>query len=160
MSNPYQMPPPDAYGGGAGQPYGGAPGYGQQQPMYGQPPPGYGYPAPQQMSPQMSPQLSPQIPQQMSQPVPYGMAPGPTGEPNSLATASAALGFVSVIVCFYGALLAPISLGFGIAGVNRARTTGTGRSAAVGGIVLSVLAILIAIAGLVLVVLRDKKTPV
>lgn len=138
MSNPYQTPPPDPYGGPyggqAGQPYG-APAYGQQ-PGYG-PQPGY-YPAPQ--------------------PAPYGMAPPVTGEPNNLATASVALGFISVVVCFYGGLLGPVSLGLGIAAVNKARTTGTGRSAAIGGIVLSVLSILISIAALIFFVVLDKKT--
>ncbi|MFJ6214450.1 hypothetical protein ACIQGZ_14110 [Streptomyces sp. NPDC092296] len=162
MSNPYQTPPPDPYGGQAGQPYGAPPASGQQ-PGYGQQPPGYGG----------QPPYAPQPPYGQQPPpgygVPYGRQPGyggpvpygpgvTTGEPNSLATASVALGFISVVVCFYGAVLAPVGLGLGIAGVNRARVTGTGRSTAIGGIVLSTLAILIGIAALVFFVVLDKKS--
>lgn len=145
VSNPYQTPPPDPYGGQTGQPWTPPPGYGPQ-PGYSQAPPGYGYPTPQQ--------------------VPYGMAPtsqgmpfAPAVQPNNLATASVVLGFLSVLICFYGGLLGPVGLGLGIAGVNRARTTGVGRSAAVGGIVLSVLSILISIAALVFFVVLDQQSP-
>ncbi|WP_055591171.1 DUF4190 domain-containing protein [Peterkaempfera griseoplana] len=140
MSNPYQTPPPDPYGspygGQGGQPYGSAPGYGTH-PGYGQP--GYGYPV-------------------APQPLPYGAAPVPTGEQNSLAMASVALGFVSILICFYGGLLGPVALGLGIAGVNKSRTTGTGRSTAIGGIVLGALSILISIAALIFFVVLNKST--
>ncbi|MFD9125325.1 hypothetical protein [Kitasatospora sp. NPDC059571] len=107
-------------------PYGG---YGQQQqPHYGQPQyqqqPGYGYP---------------------QQPQPYAPAPAPL--PNSAATASVVLGFVGILTsCFYGGFLGLIGLGVGIAGLNKSNQTGVGRNAAIGGIALNVLAVLISIA--------------
>ncbi|WP_457028839.1 DUF4190 domain-containing protein [Kitasatospora sp. P5_F3] len=119
MSNPYQQQPPDPYGYGPPQQPYAAPQYPQPMPQQ----PGYGYPQP---------------------PVP---APAPV--PNNLAVAAMVLGFLSILICFYGALLGPVGLGLGIAGLNRARQTGTGRSQAIGGMVLSVLGILIGIAGVV-----------
>ncbi|MGW4652101.1 hypothetical protein [Kitasatospora sp. NPDC004289] len=124
MSNPYQQPPPDPYGG-----------YGQQpHPHQAYPGPGY--------------------PQQHQQPQPgYPMGPmapvGPVAEPNGMANAALALGFASIVICFYGALLGPVGLGLGIAGLNRSQRTGVGRTQAIGGIVLSALGLLIGIAGLV-----------
>jgi hypothetical protein len=124
VSTPYQTPPSDPYGGYGGQqpqqPYG-APQY-QQQPQ-----PGYGYP---------------------QQPAPQPFAPVPTApQPNSLATASIALGFIAVLLsCAYGGFLGLIGLGLGIAGLNRSNTTGVGKNAAIGGIVLNTLAVLISIA--------------
>ncbi|MDH6124197.1 hypothetical protein [Kitasatospora sp. GP82] len=130
MSNPYQTPPPGPYGGhGQQQPYG--------APQYQQPPqqPGYGYP--QQPQPFMAPPPAPLAPQ-----------------PNSLATASVALGFVAVLLSFflYGGVLGLIGLGIGIGGLNRSGTTGIGRNASLGGIVLNTLALLISIALVVLLV--------
>jgi hypothetical protein len=93
-----------------------------------------------------------QQPQQPYAAPPYPQAgygyPQPVAEPNSLATASLALGFVSIVICFYGSLVGPIGLGLGIAGLNRARRSGIGRTQAIGGLVLSTLGILIGIAGL------------
>lgn len=66
-----------------------------------------------------------------------------------MARASLALGFIGIVVCFYGAVLGPIGLGLGIAGLNRSQSTGVGRNQAIGGIALSTLGILIGIAGLV-----------
>lgn len=124
MSNPYQTPPPQPPYGGYGQapqqPYG-AP----QTPPPAYPQPGYGYPQPQ----------------------PY--APQPVAEQNGMATASLVLGFLGIVVCFYGGLLAPIGLGLGIAGLNKSQSTGVGRTQAIGGIALSTLGILIGIAGIV-----------
>ncbi|MFJ9519096.1 hypothetical protein ACIRPK_12615 [Kitasatospora sp. NPDC101801] len=121
MSNPYQQQqPPDPYGS-----------YGQQQPAYH---------APQYQQPGH---------QQPGYPPPgYGYPP-PAAEPNSLATAALAVGFASIVICFYGALVGPIGLGLGIVGLNRARVSGVGRTQAIGGLVLSVLGILIGVAGLV-----------
>lgn len=126
MSNPYQQPPPDPYG-SYGPP--------QQQP-YAPPQP----PQPQYGPPQQQPYQQPG----------FGYPPPPPVAPqNSLATASMALGFVSILICFYGALLGPVGLGLGIAGISRAQRTGIGRSQAIGGVVLSTLGILIGIAVLV-----------
>lgn len=122
MSNPYQ---PDPYGGYGQQP---PPQYGA--PQYPQQQPGYGYP--QQPQPQ---------------PHAYPMQAPVAAPPNSAATASVVLGFVGVLtVCFYGGFLGLIGLGVGIAGLNKSNQTGVGRNAAIGGIVLNVLAVLISIA--------------
>ncbi|MFD0528619.1 hypothetical protein ACFQ1I_19065 [Kitasatospora arboriphila] len=57
------------------------------------------------------------------------------------------LGFVAILTsCFYGGFLGLIGLGVGIAGLNKSNQTGVGRNAAIGGIVLNVLAVLISIA--------------
>ncbi|MFJ8044735.1 DUF4190 domain-containing protein [Kitasatospora sp. NPDC096147] len=98
-------------------------GYGQQQP----------YPAPPY----------PQAPYQQP-----GFTPAP--EPNTLAKAALALGFASIIVCVYGSVLGLVGVPLGIAGLNKARQTGLGRTQAIGGIVLSALGVLIGIAVLVL----------
>jgi len=151
VSNPYQTPDPYGTGGGYGAPQ--PSGYGTPQPQYpqqqypqqqapGYQQPGYGYP--QQPQPQPY-QPQPGYPQQPGQPYPQQ----PVAEPNSVAKASLALGFASIVICFYGALLGPIGLGLGIAGLNRAQKTGEGRSQAIGGIVLSTLGVLIGIAGVV-----------
>ncbi|MEV4611854.1 DUF4190 domain-containing protein [Kitasatospora sp. NPDC049258] len=137
MSNPYQTP--DPYGGFGPpqqpqQPYGTPPPSPYQQPV---PQPGYGYPQQQPYPPQPGYGQQQPYPQQ------------PTAEPNSMATASLALGFIGIVICFYGAMLGPIGLGLGIAGLNRAQRSGVGRTQAIGGIALSTLAILIGIAGLV-----------
>jgi len=129
VSNPYQTPPSDPYG-GYGQP--------QQQQPYGAPQyqqPGYGYP--QQPQPQF--------------------VPSQVAEPNSYATASVVLGFIAVLLsCFYGGFIGLIGLGIGIAGLNRSSTTGLGRNASIGGIALNTLAVLISI-GLVVLVLVAAK---
>lgn len=131
MSNPYQTPPPDPYGGygqqpAPQQPYGTAP-YQQQQPGYG-----YGYPQQQAYAPQ------------------------PVPQPNSYATASVVLGFIGVLFsCFYGGFIGLIGLGIGIAGLNRSSNTGIGRSASIGGIVLNTLAVLISIAMVVYLVVNQ-----
>jgi hypothetical protein len=142
VSNPYQAPPPDPYGG----PYGGPPGQPYGAPVHGGPPVGYG-PAPTPGYGYLPPQ-----------PAAYGIGTGQTGEPNSMATASAVLGFFSIMVCFYGGLIGPLSLGLGIAGVNRSRRTGTGRSTAIGGIIMSGLGMAISIAAIVFFQVVDKKT--
>ena len=122
MSNPYQ---PDPYGGYGQQPpqqpYGtpqyGAPQYPQQQP-------GYGYPQQQ----------------------PYAPAAPVIAQTNSLATASVVLGFVGVLAfCVFGGFLGLVGAGIGIAALNKSNRTGVGRNAAIGGIVLNVLALLITI---------------
>ncbi|WP_354640959.1 hypothetical protein [Kitasatospora camelliae] len=131
MSNPYQSP--DPYGGYGQQPPYGAPQYPQQpQPGYQQPVSGYGYP---------------QQPQPVyQQPQPQAFVPS-GGQQNSYATASAVLGFVAILLtCFYGGFLGLIGIGIGIAGVNRAGRTGVGKTAAIGGVVLNTLAVLISIA--------------
>jgi hypothetical protein len=57
------------------------------------------------------------------------------------------LGFVGILtVCFYGGFLGLIGLGVGIAGLNKSNQTGVGRNAAIGGIVLNVLSVLISMA--------------
>ncbi|WP_431679013.1 hypothetical protein [Kitasatospora sp. KL5] len=123
MSNPYQ---PDPYGG-----------YGQPQQPYGTP----GYGAPQYQQPQQPGYGYPQQPQ------PYA-APGPVVvQANSAATASVVLGFIGILTsCFYGGFLGLVGLGVGISGLNKSNQTGVGRNAAIGGIVLNVLAVLISIA--------------
>ncbi|GAA2254913.1 hypothetical protein GCM10010430_43350 [Kitasatospora cystarginea] len=130
MSNPYQTPPSDPYGGYGGppqQPYG-APQY-QQQPQ-----PGYGYP--QQPVPQQ-PFTAPPLAQ--------------TPQRDSYATASVVLGFLAIVLsCAYLGFLGLIGLGLGIAALNRSAATGTGRGVAVGGIVLNALGILISVAMVVL----------
>ncbi|MFJ1703059.1 DUF4190 domain-containing protein [Kitasatospora sp. NPDC088346] len=138
MSNPYQAPDPYGGYGPPQQPYGTPPPSPYQQPV---PQPGYGYPQQQPYQP----------------PQPY--APQPVAEPNSMATASLALGFIGIVICFYGAMLGPIGLGLGIAGLNRAQRTGVGRTPAIGGIALSTLAILIGIAGLVFYDTLTKSLP-
>ncbi|WP_030263271.1 hypothetical protein [Streptomyces sp. NRRL B-24484] len=128
MSNPYQ---PDPYG-GYGQP---------QQPPYGTP----GYGAPQYPQPQPQPQPGYGYPQQ--QPQPYPPAGPVVVQANSPATASVVLGFIGILTsCFYGGFLGLIGLGVGIAGLNKSNQTGVGRNAAIGGIVLNVLSVLISIA--------------
>ncbi|GAA2130579.1 hypothetical protein GCM10009760_03280 [Kitasatospora kazusensis] len=126
MSSPYQPAPPDPYGGGhqlPPQPYP-QQAYPQQaypqQPGYG---PGYGYP---------------------QQPF---AAPVPVQVPNSFATASVVLGFIAILFsCAYGGVLGLVGLGIGIAGLNRSAATGVGRNAAIGGVALNTLAVLITIA--------------
>ncbi|MER5862643.1 hypothetical protein [Kitasatospora sp. NPDC002040] len=114
---------------------------------YQQPPPdpygSYG-PPPQPAQP---PYAAPQY-QQPGYGYPQPVQPAPV--PNNLAVASMVLGFLSVLVCFYGALLAPVGLGLGVAGLARAQRTGVGRTQAIGGLVLSVLGLLIGIAAVVL----------
>ncbi len=154
MSNPYQPPqgPYDPYGQpqGQGQPQQPQPyGYPQQQPGYGPPPtygqqPGYG--------------AGPAYPQPMpTQPMPYPMpVVAPT---NNLAMPSVVLGFVGIFgLCFAPALLlGPVGLGLGIAALNRSRSTGAGRNQAIGGIVVSSLSILIAVAGIVLLAVSHQS---
>ncbi len=125
MSNPYQSPPPDPYGGYGRQPQQ------PQQPQYGAPQypqqqqPGYGYGYPQQQV----------------------YAPPPVVQQNSYATASVVIGFVAVVLsCAYLGFLGLVGLGIGIAGLNRSSGTGVGRNAALGGIALNTLAVLISIA--------------
>ncbi|GJF29598.1 hypothetical protein KNE206_22980 [Kitasatospora sp. NE20-6] len=133
MSNPYQPDPYGGYGQQPQQPYGtpqyGAPQYQHPQQPQPQPQPGYGYP---------------------QQPQPY-VPPGPVViQANSAATASVVLGFIGILTsCFYGGFLGLVGLGIGIAGLNRSNRTGVGRNAAVGGIVLNVLAVLTSIGFLV-----------
>ncbi|BFV58876.1 hypothetical protein KCMC57_up39800 [Kitasatospora sp. CMC57] len=123
MSNPYQQQPPDPYGsyGQPQQPYTAPQHHQAAYPQPGYQQPGYGYPQP-----------------------PVAQAPQ-----NSLAIASLALGFLSILICFYGALLGPVGLGLGIAGLSKSKQTGVGRTQAIGGVLLSTLGILIGIAGLV-----------
>ncbi|MGW4382032.1 hypothetical protein [Kitasatospora sp. NPDC004531] len=137
MSNPYQ---PDPYG-GYGQ-AGGPPGPPPQQPSYGypqapQPPqqPHYGYPQPQ--------------PQHFSHPYPPGV---PMAANNALATASVVVGFVAILLsCWVVGLAGLVGLGLGVGGLNKAaQLGGTGRTAAIGGIALNSLAVLISIGVLVL----------
>lgn len=133
MSNPYQTPsdPHGGYG-QSQQPYG-APQF--QQPQT--PQAGYGYP-----------------PQQPPYPQPPAPAPAPV---NSHATASVIIGFVAILAtCFYGCFLGLIGLGLGISGLRKANQIGLGRNAAIGGIVLNLLALLIGIGLLVLGLLAWK----
>ncbi|MFD8483766.1 hypothetical protein [Kitasatospora sp. NPDC059673] len=139
MSNPYQ---PDPYGGygQAGGPSGPPP----QQPSYGypqapqppQPQPGYGYGYPQQ-------------PPHPSHPYPPGV---PMAVNNNAATTSVVIGFIAVLLsCVYGGVLGLVGLGFGVSGLNRsAQLGGTGRTAAIGGIVLNSLSVLITLGIVVL----------
>lgn len=136
MSNPYHQS--DPYGGQPHNPYaGGQPGYGY--PQAPQPQQGYGYPQ-----------------------APYGgYGGGPTGEQNNLAMVSVVLGFVSVVgsfMCYLG-LLAPVGIGFGVAALKKARETGTGRNPAIGGIVLSVLGLLITTTVIIAFVVFAKNSP-
>ncbi len=132
MSNPYQTPPPDPYG-GYGQPQQPPPQQPYGAPQYPQQP-GYGYGYPQQQV----------------------YAPQPVPTPNSYATASVVLGFVGVLFsCFYGGFIGLVGLGIGIAGLNRSSTTGLGRSASIGGIALNTLAVLISIAMVVYLVVNQ-----
>lgn len=131
MSNPYQ---PDPYGG-----------YGQQPPQQPYGTPQYGAPQYQQQPPQQQPGYG--YPQQQQ---PYAPAAPVVAQTNSLATASVVLGFVGVLTfCFFGGFLGLVGLGVGIAGLNKSNQTGIGRNAAIGGIVLNVLAVLITIGYLV-----------
>jgi hypothetical protein len=151
VSNPYQQDPytPGPYGapqqGGYGQPA--APQYGYpQQPGYQTPPPQYA-----QQQPQPQPPYYPQP----------GVPGYLTGEPNQLATAAVAMGFISVLgICMYGfgGFLGVVGVGLGIAALNKAKTTGTGRNQAIGGIVLSALGILIGIAVVVAVAVASKTS--
>lgn len=127
-----QTPPPAPYGQDpyAQAPYGQDP-YAQQQP-YGQqpPPPGYGYQDPSYGG--------------FQQPG-YG-GYGPTGQNNGVATAGMVVGIVSIVgFCFLGGFLGLVALGLGIGGLNRSKTTGTGRSQAIAGIVLGSIGVVIQI---------------
>ncbi|GAA2744740.1 MULTISPECIES: hypothetical protein [Kitasatospora] len=159
MSNPYQTPDPYA-GGGYGQPQ--QPGYGQQpqqQPGYGAPQqPGYGQQAGYGQQPPAYQQPGYGYPQQAPPPVPVPPQPyGATPPPNSAATAAVALGFVAILTtCFYGGFLGLVGIGVGIAGLNKSNTTGQGRNAAIGGIVLNTLAVLISAALVVYILVAAK----
>ncbi|MFF1870771.1 hypothetical protein [Streptomyces sp. CB03911] len=134
MSNPYQTPPPDPYGG-----------YGQPQQPYGAPQ----YQQPQQ--PQAYQQSGYGYPQQQA------YAPQPVAQQNSYATATVVLGFVAVLFsCFYGGFIGLIGLGVGIAGLNRSASTGIGRNMSIGGIALNTLAVLISIAMIVFIVIAPQ----
>lgn len=156
MSNPYQNPPQDPYGHPQQQPTQ-AYGYPQQPPapqaQYGYPvqPQGYPTPAyPQQPVPMGAPTGAPPMPG-----YPQQYAAGPTGEPNILANAAVALGLVSVIGLFLygiGGIFGLPGIGVGIAALRKSRITGTGRNLAIGGIVLSVLGILIGLALIAVVI--------
>ncbi len=130
VSNPYQQPNP----------------YGGQQyppPAHG---PAYGYP---------------QAPQPPHGGLPHGPQP-PAGEPNQLATASVYCGFGSIvgILFCYGGLLGFVGIGLGIAALNRAKRTGTGRGQALGGIALSVIGVMILVAFVVFYkIILDKTDP-
>ncbi|MFD5561819.1 DUF4190 domain-containing protein [Kitasatospora griseola] len=143
MSNPYQPDPYGGYGQAGGRP--GPPP--QQPPPYGypqapQPPqpmqPGYGYGYPQQAHP--------------SHPYPPNV---PMSVNNNAATASVVIGFVAILLsCFFFlGISGLVGLGFGISGLKRAtQLGGTGRTAAIGGIVLNSLALLISLGVMVLAV--------
>ncbi|MFI9784809.1 hypothetical protein ACIHEI_15075 [Kitasatospora sp. NPDC051984] len=135
MSNPYQ---PDPYG-GYGQ-AGGPPGPPPQQQPYGypqapQPPqqPGYGYP----QQPHPSHPYPPNVPMAVS---------------NNHATTSVVLGFIAILLsCVYGGVVGLVGVGLGVSGLNQsAQLGGTGRTAAIGGIVLGALSVLLTIGFIVL----------
>jgi hypothetical protein len=152
VSNPYQQP--DPYG-GYGSPQ--QPGYGTPPPAsYGAPQQGYGYAPQDQPGYGYPPQDQPPYAQQPA------FVPGPPApQPNQLATASVALGFVSILlVCAYGGVLGLVGLGLGIAGIKRAGRTGVGRNLAIGGLVLNTLAVLITLAVVILgYVVYKSPTP-
>ncbi|MFC1417069.1 DUF4190 domain-containing protein [Streptacidiphilus cavernicola] len=130
MSDPYQQQDPYAKNPYGPPPQAPQPGYGypQQDPYQQQQPQGYGYP------------------QQDG----YGYGGGPTGQNNGLAIASLVVGIVSVVgVCFFGWLTGIVAVGLGVAGLNKSKTTGTGRGQAIAGIVCGGIGLLI---GLILFV--------
>ncbi|MHA6760501.1 DUF4190 domain-containing protein [Streptacidiphilus sp. PAMC 29251] len=150
MSNPYQ--PQDPY---SQNPYGEQapppppqPGYGYpQQPP---PPPGAPYgqdPYAQQPPPQQPGYGYPQQPGYSGYQQPgYGGGYGQTGENNGIAVASMVVGIVSIVgICFFGGFLGLVALGLGIGGLNRSKTTGTGRGQAIAGIVTGSVGVLVAV---------------
>ncbi|WP_073808054.1 hypothetical protein [Kitasatospora sp. CB01950] len=137
MSNPYQPDPYGGYGQAGGQPGPPPPqpyGYPQAPPAQPQPPYGYGYP---------------QQPPHTSHPYPPGV---PMAVNNSLATASVVVGFLAILLsCWFVGLAGVVGVGLGVSGLKRsAQLGGTGRTAAIGGIALNSLALLISIAIVVL----------
>lgn len=142
MSNPYHRP----------NPYNGPP-----QNPYAEGPQGYGYPQGQGQPP-LAGYGCPRTP------VPYPARPphgaGPTGAQNNLAMVSVILGFISVVgsfMCYLG-VIGAVGIGFGVAALKKARETGTGRNAAVGGIVLSVLGLLVTTTLVVGLVISVRKS--
>ena len=160
VSNPYQQPSQGGYPQQSAyqvQCYAQLPGYPPQtapqtappaQPQAETPYPG---PYQQHPYPQAYPQAQP-LPQ--AQPAWSGGPAAPTGEPNILANAAVALGFLSVVgLAFYGigGLCGIPGIAVGVTALRRSQVTGTGRGLAIGGIALSVLGILIGISVAVLV---------
>jgi hypothetical protein len=160
VSSPYHTP--DPYG---QNPYAN----GQSPHANGQPYPAQ-YPAPQQPRPQAGfgvPTAGPGTPppgwaQPPGHPMPAPPGVPQPGEQNQLALASVVLGFISIVgsLFCYGGILGPVSIGLGIAGVNRARRTGVGRSQSLGGIALGALGTAIGTAFIVLFVVYRNKTMV
>ena len=75
-----------------------------------------------------------------------GYGYGPTGENNGIALASMIVGIVSIVgICFFGGFLGLVALGLGIGGLNRSKTTGTGRGQAIAGIVTGSVGVLVAV---------------
>jgi hypothetical protein len=139
---PPQTPPPGAYGYPQQPPPPPPPGSYPQDPYAQQPPPpgGYGYPPP-----------PPQQPGGYQQPG-YGGYNGLTGESNGIATAAMVVGIVSLVtLCFFGWFLGIASIGLGVGGLGRSKTTGTGRGQAIAGIVTGGVAILLGIIFMVLI---------
>lgn len=130
VSNPYHQPGP--YGGQPQQPSAGVGyGYGHNQPY----PQGHG--APQQ------PHGAYGAPVPRA-PVPVPPPPVRAGEQTNLAMISVVFGFISIVgFWLYAGVLAPLGIGFGVAALRRSRRTGVGRNAAIGGILLSVLGLLV-----------------
>ncbi len=144
MSDPYQ--PQDPY---ANNPYGPQPtppptpppgyGYPQQDPYAQQQPQGYGYPP------------QPGYPQQPGYGG-YGYG-GPTGQNNGIAVASLVVGIISIVgSCFFGGLIGIVAVGLGIAGLNKSRTTGTGRGQSIAGIATGAVGLLISIVFIIILV--------
>lgn len=154
VSNPYQSPqdpygypPQSAY---PTQGYAQPPAYPPQAQPPVQPQPQY----PAQFQQYPYPQPLPQPPSPVQPPAWPGGPGGPTGEPNILANAAVALGFLSVIgLAFYGigGLCGIPGIAVGITALKRSHITGTGRGLAIGGIALSVLGILIGVTVAILV---------
>jgi hypothetical protein len=90
-----------------------------------------------------------------------GYGGGPTGEPNNLAMVAVVLGFISTVGSFlcYSGFIAPVGIGFGVAALKKSQTTGTGRNAAIGGIVMSTLGLLVTVVLIIGFVHLARNTP-
>jgi hypothetical protein len=150
VSSPYHTPDPygqrNPYANGQQYPTPGSP---RPQAGFGTPPPDFGVPPPGWT-------------QQPGHVLPSAPGVPQPGEQNQLALASVVLGFISIVgsLFCYGGILGPVSIGLGIAGVNRARSTGVGRSQSFGGIALGALGTAIGTAFIILFVVYRKKTMV
>lgn len=92
---------------------------------------------------------------------PFGTSPGPTTPPptgNRSATAALVCGLIAVVVAWIplvvvaGVVLAVLAVVFGTKGARQARTTGQGKGRAITGLVSGVVALALAVVGVLLTV--------